>query len=636
MTIMLANPERIAREVIGAALKPAPPIDFLAWAARHVVINEGSFPGPYNRSLFCYFDEVLRALSPEDPCRYVSLMASAQCGKTTLANVFTLASLTLGHGTVLYVHPTLENSARWSRMKLGPLMRSTPVVRDQFPERARDGADAVLFKERRDGLARLVITGSNSAAGLSQLTAERQVQDDLAKFEMNSAGDPEAQADSRSRAIEFAKIFKVGTPLVVPGCRISKNFELGSQEMPFVPCPHCMTMQVLTWDNMLAGLDAAKPEDAHFSCEGCGGLIEEKHRPQMLAGFEWRAKNPAAKREHRSFWIWSAYSYLQSWERIAREWLKNRGNPAAEQTFLNDTAGLAYRAHGEARAWEELRDRASESTYVRGTVPAGALLLMCGIDCQGDRVEWQIVGFGRDYRRYVIDFGIIQNHVADPDCRRNLDLLLAKKWKNAFGRELGIEMTAIDGNAWTEDVFDFARHHPSSRLIMIRGRGDDSAPRLARVRKERDKRGNLLKYSKRFYHLGVSILKMSLYRDLSKDDPLSNGFVAFPSGLEDEYYIELTSERRVAVKRNGFDVFRWVKPDAIDNEALDTLVQATGAAIKFGVYGMSDISWAKIEAERETPPAHRQGDIEDLLTAPRADGTAAQRPRKTIAHLLAR
>jgi phage terminase large subunit GpA-like protein len=617
-------------EAMAAALEPPPPIDYLAWAEANVSIDEGSFPGPYNRTLFPYFDEILRALSPDDPCRYVTLMGSAQVGKTTVANIFTCGSLVMGRGNFLYAHPTEDNARRWSKMKLAPMMRSTAAVREQFPQRTREGVDAIGYKERKDGLATLLITGANSPASLSQVTIHFQVQDDLAKWEMNSAGDPEAQADNRSRAIEFAKIFKVSTPLVIPGCRISKDFEAGSQEEPYVPCPHCQTMQVLEWDNMLAGLDPAKPEDAHFTCEACGALIEEHHRPQMLAGFQWRAKNPAAMREHRSFWIWSAYSYLQSWPRIAQEWLKNRGDPAAERTFINDTAGKPYRAHGEARAWEELRDRAAESPYVRGTVPAGALLLMMGIDCQGDRVEWQLVGFGRDYRRFVIDFGIIQNHVADPDCRRNLDLLLARKWKNGFGHELGIEMTAIDGNAWTEDVFDFARHHPSSRLIMIRGRGDDSAPRLARVKKERDKHGKLLRYSKRFYHLGVSVLKMALYRDLAKDDPLSNGFVAFPSGLDDEYFVELTSERRVAVKRNGFDVFRWVKPDAIDNEALDTLVQATGAAIKYGVYGMSDVSWAKLEAERETPTPHRQGDIEDLLAAPRVSTAPSQKPATGI------
>ena len=46
MGIMLANAERLAMEAMAAALDPPPPIDYLAWAERNVVIGEGSFPGP--------------------------------------------------------------------------------------------------------------------------------------------------------------------------------------------------------------------------------------------------------------------------------------------------------------------------------------------------------------------------------------------------------------------------------------------------------------------------------------------------------------------------------------------------------------------------------------------------------------
>jgi phage terminase large subunit GpA-like protein len=282
MTIMLANPERLAREAMAAAWRPRPPVDFLNWAEANVVFADGSFQGPYNRRLFPYFDEILRALSPDDPCRFVTFMASSQVGKTSLGS---LGSLVMDNGTVLVCHPTEDNARRWSKMKLAPLMRSTPAVCEHFPQRARATADAVLFKERKDGLANLLITGANSPASLSQITVDRQVQDDLAKWEMNAAGDPESQADNRSRAIEFAKIFKVSTPLVIPGCRITRDFQAGSQEELFVPCPHCDHMQILEWDNMLSALDPARPEHAHFFCIACGGVIEEHHRPQMLAGF---------------------------------------------------------------------------------------------------------------------------------------------------------------------------------------------------------------------------------------------------------------------------------------------------------------------------------------------------------------
>jgi phage terminase large subunit GpA-like protein len=623
--IRMARQRRIGLEALLQTWEPVPLIDYLAWAQEHIVFSDGSFKGPYNRTLFPYFDEILRALSPADPCRFVTLMGSAQIGKTTLANVFTLGSLTMGRGAFLYAHPTEDNARRWSKMKLAPLMRSTAVVREQFPQRPRDGSDAVFFKERRDGLASLLITGANSPASLSQVTIDFQVQDDLAKWEMNAAGDPEAQADNRSRAIEFAKIFKVSTPLVFPGCRITKDFELGSQEYPYVPCPHCGHIQVLEWDNMLANLDPAKPEDAHFVCVSpeCGAVIEEHHRPQMLAGFEWRARNPGAARDHRSFSIWSAYSYLQSWARIAQEWFKNRGDPGGEKTFINDTVGKAYRATSEARPWEELRDRAAESHYVRGTVPHGALLLMMGIDCQGDRVEWQVVGFGREFRRYVIDYGVIGRHISEPDCQRNLDLALAQRWRNAAGQEFAISFAAIDGNAWTEDVWSFARRHPPSKLIMVRGRGDDSAPRIKLVKREHnEKTGKVLAYSKRFYNLGVSVLKMSLYRDLAKDDPKAPGYVALPSGLDDEYFQELVAERRVQVKRGGFTVWRWTKDDRQDNEALDTMVQATGAAMKFGVYSLSDHGWNASEAKLFGPPAEPAPSIAAQL----AGGSSRQKP----------
>jgi phage terminase large subunit GpA-like protein len=151
---------------------------------------DGPFAGPYSRRLFPFFDEILRALSPYGPCRYVTLMSSAQCGKTTLAGIFALGSITLGRGAFLVAHPTEDGARRWSRMKLSPLMRSTAIVRDAFPQRSRDSADAVFFKERKDGLACLLITGANSPASLSQVTITNQVQDGLGKWELNSAGDP--------------------------------------------------------------------------------------------------------------------------------------------------------------------------------------------------------------------------------------------------------------------------------------------------------------------------------------------------------------------------------------------------------------------------------------------------------------
>ncbi|WP_315804046.1 phage terminase large subunit family protein [Bradyrhizobium sp. SZCCHNS3002] len=619
MCIQIANAERLAMEAMAAAIEPPPVVDYLAWAEANIVFTkrESPFPGPYNRNLFPYFDEVLRALSPDDPCRVVTLAGSAQIGKTVVGNVFVGGSMDMDPCDFLFTHPTEQNAVRWSKLKLLPMLRGTSSLNRIFPAGSRDGANSILMKEHVDGLGAILISGANSPASLSQVTMRRQVQDDLAKWEMNSAGDPEMQADNRSRSDEFAKILKTSTPLVMPGCRITKSFEQGSQEHPYVPCPQCKAMQVLEWENMQATLDPDDPQAAHFTCIECGFPIEEHHRSQMLAGLEWRAHNPKAKRFHRSFWIWSAYSYLQSWARIAMEWLRVRGDSAAEQTFLNDTCGKAYQAKGEAPPWEKLRDRAAESPYARGQIAWGGLVITLGIDCQADRVEWQAVAWGRDFRRYVVDYGVIPGHISEETTRQRLDALLQQTWPNAAGRRIGIDRAAIDGNAWTEDVWGWAKRHPRSKLIMVRGRGEDSAPRIARVKKERnDRTGKLLKWAGRFFNFGASVLKMALYRDLAKDDPLTKGYVSFPRGLDDEYFKQLTAEYRKAKKsKSGFDIWTWMKDPGQANEALDTMNQAETAANNYGIRGLPDAIWLKLEQERETPLQPEQGDLEDLMGA---------------------
>ncbi|MEW4461897.1 terminase gpA endonuclease subunit [Roseibium algicola] len=622
LTVDTANPRRLSLEVLSEVLNPPPPVDYLDYAENKVSFSEreSPFKGNYNRNLFGYFDEILRALSPDDPCRIVTLAKSAQLGGTVLANIFTCGSIEMDPVDFLYVHPTEGNAKRWSKMKLSPMLKNSASLKALFPQSSRDGSDSVLYKERVDGRGAIQISGANSPASLSQVTMKRQVQDDLAKWETNTAGDPEAQADSRSQAHEFAKIFKISTPLVMPGCRITRNFEDGSQELPYVPCPHCGHMQVLRWENMLAHLDEEHPENACFYCEApdCGAAIEEHHRSELNKRLEWRAQNPKAKRQHRSFWIWSAYSVLQTFERIARAWLKAKGDPASEQTFMNDVVGLAFQTQGEAPPWEGLRDRGAVSDYARGRIPPGAVILTIGIDCQDDRVEWQVVGWGRNKNRFVIQYGVFPGHISEESCQEKLNALVKQTWPNAYGRKISADRIAIDGNAYTEDVWEWVKKHPASVVMMVRGNNSDSAPMLLPVKKERHKKtGKLLKWSKRFYSFNASVMKMALYRNCRKEDPLAAGYIAFPTGLDDEYYRQVTAERRVSKKnKDGFDVYNWEKDPKQANEALDTMNQAEAAALRFGVRDMPELLWDKYEAERETFPKEAQGDFEDLLSQP--------------------
>lgn len=184
MTIHLANAERLALLAMAEVLEPPPPVDYLQWAVDNVTFSarESEKKGPYNRAAFVYFDEVLRALSPDDPCRIVTLAKSAQIGGTVVANVFCAGTLEMDPGDFLYVHPTEENGRRWSKMKFAPMLKNIPALARVFASKSRDAADSVMYKERADGRGAIQISGANSPASLSQVSMSRQVQDDLAKY----------------------------------------------------------------------------------------------------------------------------------------------------------------------------------------------------------------------------------------------------------------------------------------------------------------------------------------------------------------------------------------------------------------------------------------------------------------------
>ena len=614
----------MASEVIA----PPPPLDLNRWARENVRFgSESPFQGPYNSDLFPFFARILEVLGPEHPSREVVIKKSAQLGGTVIAQIFVGGSMDIDPCGIMYIHPTADNASRWSKTKWKPMLRQSTALSGLFADpKSRDAASSTLYMERRDGRGWLQISGANSEASLSMISVKKQVQDDLSKWENNDAGDPETQADSRSKAFAWAKILKIGTPLVEPGCRISKAFENSTQEHFHVRCPHCDHLQALEWENMLAYIEEFPDEDPCFTCPACGGLIEQHHRAEMNRRGEWVAHKPAAK--VIGFHLWTAYSPLTSWASIRDDWFKAKGDPAKEKAFMNDGLGRAYKGADESPPWETVRDRAANGDYKLGIIPLGGLKIVIGMDCQGDRVEWHCKAFGRDLRRWTIDYGMVEGHISDTETRAKLDAVIAQTWKDEFGNRRGVDMVAIDGNAYTEDVFDWAKRHPASKVMMVRGAKSDLAPPLVKVKREKNKEGKPLRYAGRFFNVGVAGMKMALYANLKKTDPLARGFCGYPAGLDDDFFQQLCAERRVLKKtKTGFDQYQWIKDAAQRNEVLDTENYCEAAALRLGWRTLRDEAWDALEAELEKPQPGRQTDFEDLLMQPQPSISLPAPPR---------
>jgi phage terminase large subunit GpA-like protein len=621
--IALAAPRAVARRVIASVMRPAPPVDLNAWAASNIVFGpESPFPGPYNPNRFPFFRRILDVLSPEHPATMVVIRKSAQLGGTVLAQIFVGAILDRVPQPVFYVHPTDGNAKKWKRNKFAKMVQASPALSAVMqPEGARSGNSA-MFWARRDARGFLQLAGANSPSQLSMDSYPIAVHDDMAKWLAdNGSGDPEVQADSRTKAFltTGGKILKISTPDVLPGCRITRSWSLGTRERYHVPCPHCGTMQALEWSNMLACLDEGAPDDAHFTCVHCGERIEERHRDTMNRNGDWFAENPGA--EVVSFYLWAAYSPLESWANIAKAWLRAKGNAEAERSFLNDNVGEAYQTATSAPDWQGMRERAETAGMPRGTVPRGMLMVTVGCDCQIDRIEWQVVAWGPRLQRVVIDYGIIHHHVSAEAAHHELNGLVERTWPDAFGNRRPVDALAIDGGAWTDDVHAWAKRCNSSRVIVVKGARADNAPPLARVKRERRPDGQLIKAQRMWFLVGVSGLKASLYANLKKTDPLELGFIGFVAGLEDEYYRELTIEVRKPHRlRDGSTEWRWVPMQGVDQEALDTHLYAQAAAIRAGWAAKSDEQWEELRRKLEVDAPPPVPDLFNFTPAPKPPG----------------
>lgn len=624
----LANPDRLAAETAARALEPPPKVDLVKWGQENVVFGkESPRPGPYDPDYHAIDRFILEALGPDHPALEVIDIGSAQTGKTVRQQIFIGGSQALDPCPFLVYHPTTDNAESWAKLKWKAFLRGCKKLRALFPgDRSRASGNAVLFQERVDGLGAIEIAGALSPSALSQRSAPRQAQDDLSKWENNAAGDSEQQADSRTAAfkdavLQWVKVLKSSTPLVMPGCRITKNYLLSTQGEFHLACPHCGVFAPLTWDNFKLGCDAIKDArrtgqaepPPHFTCLACKGQILEKHLDRMLKSIRIHFKNfeEGARRRKWGFYSWDAYIPGRSWAALVQGWLDAEGDAEKERAFLNDRVGIAQKVQGEAPEWKTLYDRANASGVKLGRIPVGGIILCLGADCQGDRVEWHLKAFGRNGRRWTVEYGVIAGHISEDSAKEALDALLLKAWPDAFGNARRADMLAIDGNYATLDVLDWASKHPENRVVVVRGIRGDAAPVLALVKHLKTAGGETIKTQSRFYNVGTSTLKAALYKALFKVDPIATGYCAYPEGLNEEFFKQLCAERRVPVKvRNGTE-WRWERIEGQPNEVLDTEIYAEAAAHRLGWKRLSDADWERLIAEREAPPKEPQLDLLD-------------------------
>ena len=207
-------------------------------------------------------------------------------------------------------------------------------------------------------------------------------------------------------------------------------------------------------------------------------------------------------------------------------------------------------------------------------------------DTQDNRLEVLVVGWSFDEESYVILHHVIYgNPSTDPKVWQELDQLRAMTFKlrGVDDRVLRIQATGVDmAGHNTAAVLAYA----NTRNVAGLGRvfathGIDGPVPLW------PHRGSISKAKRRetFFNIGVSSGKELVTARLAMTPPLPGfrkpGFIHFPIGLDEEFYLQLNSERQLRRTRNGQEVTYWQKVRE-RNDAFDCMVGALCVRRYFG------------------------------------------------------
>lgn len=574
LEIPQATMEMLARCV--ATLKPPPELTLSQWADRYRMLSAESSaePGRWHTDKAPYQREIMDAIG--DPhIRRVVIMCAAQLGKTELLLNILGYFMAYAPAPILVMQPTLDMGQTFSKDRLAPMIRDTPVLRGLVDVKSRYAGNTILKKNFPGG--HITIVGANSATGLASRPIKVLLADEVDRYpgSAGTEGDPLSLAQKRQTTFWDKKTVMVSTPVIKGHSRIETEYNQSTREEWNVPCPECGHYQPFVWANLIFDPDDLQKEIV-YKCERCGCVANEYRWKQQSQQGRFVAENPGA--ETRGFHLNTLASTFCGWKEIVQKFIVakeqlDQGNPEGMKVWVNTELGETWEERGEQVEDTELFNRREIYDAV---VPEEVLVLTAGVDVQDDRFEVEIVGWGVGKESWGIRYQKIYGDMLKEQVWEDLDAFLQTVWCKKDGTALRIISCCIDsGGHHTDQVYRFTKERYERGVWAIKGKGGAEVPYI-----RNPTTNNRVKTP--LFIIGVDAGKVLLYQRLRHNTKGPN-YCHFPAneeaGYDETYFKGLTSEKMVVRFRKGRSVTVWELKDSKykRNEPLDLRNYATAA-----------------------------------------------------------
>lgn len=583
------------------AVRPPPALTISQWADECLQLSaeDSAEPGRFSTARAPYQRGILDALS-EPGIHTVVVMSSAQIGKTVLLKAIIGYHVDQDPAPILMLQPTEAMAEAFSKDRLAPMIRDTPVLRDKIADpRARDSGNTILHKRFTGG--HLTLVGANSAAGLASRPIRVVLCDEVDRYPASAGaeGDPVNLAIKRAATFWNRRIVLTSTPSIKGVSRIERAFNFSDQRRYHVPCPHCQAFNPWRWADL--HFDPVNPAvNPVMACPSCGGVIEERHKPRLLGTGEWRPDHPTV-RGVAGFHLNELYSPWRKWSEVIADFLAAKGNPETLKVWVNTSLGEPWEEETEKQDADSLLSR--RENYDATALPDGILYLTAGVDVQSDRLEVEVVGWRQDGQdvppeSWGVAYRVIPGDPAKVEVWDSLDTVLQSTWTTQAGRRLRVMAVGVDsGGHHTAQVYAYCAARKGQHFYACKGI-DGPRPIWS------GKKSRSPKYKAELWLVGSDTGKDAWYSRLKIAEP-GPGYCHFPLSYDRHYFAMLTAEQVRTKYRKGRALREWFLPSGRRNEALDIRVLALAALlarpVDWRALGNTPIRPAATPAPRAAP-----------------------------------
>lgn len=569
--------------------KPPEDLTVSQWAEKFRILSRESSAeaGPWRNARTPYLIGPMDAFT--DPAvSTITVVAASQVGKSELELNMIGYIIDQDPGSIIYVQPNLEDARKFSRQRIAPMFRASPRLRSKVSDvKSRDSGNTILQKSFPGGL--LTIVGSQSASALASTPARYVIGDEIDRWALSAGteGDPWKLAEARTTTYYNAKKVRVSTPTTKGQSKIAEAFDEGTQERWSRKCPHCGEWHDIVFDDIKFEFDTIKVghktdyivKSVAWCCPSCGCLSSEEEVRNQPA--RWIAHNSQAIRKgHRSFWLNAFSSPWVSWASIVYEFLCARKDPEKLKVVYNTKLGLLWEDRGDLEDEDTMLSRREDyGTREDGSpveLPEGVLVLTCGVDTQDDRLEYEVVGWGRYKESWGIKKGMIWGDPNDTEVWQRLDDVIDHEYRFKDGLPLKISRTFVDsGGHKTQSVYKNCLVREHKRVYAIKGSNQADAQLTERPKKNAEIVLNGKTVAKTWlYHVGVNAAKADLLKGFLRVVEPGPGYCHFnnhpDAGYDFKYFVGLLSETEETKTIRGKKTTTWrVLPGHDRNEPLD-------------------------------------------------------------------